>query len=129
VKGDKDMKVRAVHIIVIALIVLSAILAYDSFTSYINPYLTVSQVTESDKYINKEVQILDTVANGSLNLREDGSLLFDLTDGKATIAVTYSGIQPQGFKEGQKIVAIGKLTSLYHLNATQLLVKCPSKYE
>jgi cytochrome c-type biogenesis protein CcmE len=123
------MKIKVVHIIVIVLVALSAIFAYDAFTSYINPYLTVSQVAGNENYIGKEVQILDTVANGSLNLREDGSLLFDLTDGKATIAVTYSGIQPQGFKAGQKVVAIGKLTSLYHLNATQLLVKCPSKYE
>lgn len=123
------MKIKAVHIIVFVLVALSAIFAYDAFTSYINPYLTVSQVAGNDKYIGKEVQILDTVANGSRNLREDGSLLFDLTDGQATIAVTYSGVQPQGFKEGQKIVVIGKLTSPYHVNATQLLVKCPSKYE
>ncbi len=123
------MKIKPVHIIVVALVVVSAILAYDAFTSYINPYLTVSQVTENGKYINKEVQILATVANGSLDIKEDGSLLFDITDGQTTIAVTYSGIQPQGFKEGQKIVVIGKLTSSYHVNATQLLVKCPSKYE
>jgi cytochrome c-type biogenesis protein CcmE len=43
--------------------------------------------------------------------------------------VTYSGSQPQGFKEGQKVVAIGELTSPHHMNATQLLVNCPSKYE
>ncbi|MCW3132764.1 MAG: cytochrome c maturation protein CcmE [Methanophagales archaeon] len=113
----------------IVLVALSAIFAYDAFTSYINPYLTVSQVAGNDRYIGKEVQILDTVATGSLNLREDGSLLFDLTDGQATIAVTYSGIPPQGLKEGQKIVVIGMLTSPSHVNATQLLVKCPSKYE
>ncbi|MEA2074528.1 MAG: cytochrome c maturation protein CcmE [Euryarchaeota archaeon] len=123
------MKIKTVHIIVVALVVLSAILAFDAFSSFINPYLTVSDVVVNEEYIGKEIQILDTVANGSVNLREDGSLLFDLTDGQATIAVTYSGIQPQGFKEGQKIIVIGKPTSPYHVNATQLLVKCPSKYE
>ena len=123
------MKIKPVHIIVVALVVLSAILAFDAFSSFINPYLTVSDVVVNEEYIGKEIQILDTVANGSVNLREDGSLLFNLTDGQATIAVTYSGIQPQGFKEGQKIIVIGRLTSPYHVNATQLLVKCPSKYE
>lgn len=123
------MKIKAVHIIVFVLVALSAIFAYDAFTSYINPYLTVSEVAGNEKYIGKEVQILGTVANGSLSLREDGSLLFNITDGQATIAVAYSGVQPQGFKEGEKIVVIGKLTSPYHVNATQLLVKCPSKYE
>ena len=123
------MKLKPVHIIVVVLIVVSAILAYDAFTSYINPYLTVSQVVEDDKYINNEVQILATIANGSVQWGEDGSLLFDITDGQATITVTYSGSQPQGFKEGQKVVAVGVLTSPNHMNATQLLLKCPSKYE
>lgn len=116
-------------VLILALIVISAFLAYDALTSYMNPYLTVSQVAGSGKYVNKEVQILGTVANGSVKLGEDGSLLFNLTDGQATIAVIYSGVQPQGFKEGQKTVVIGKLTSSHHVNATQLLVKCPSKYE
>jgi cytochrome c-type biogenesis protein CcmE len=123
------MKLKPVHIIVVALVIISAILAYDAFTSYINPYLTVSQVAGDDKYINNEVQILATVANGSTQWGEDGSLLFDITDGQATITVTYSGSQPQGFKEGQKVVTIGELTSPHHMNAAQLLVKCPSKYE
>ncbi len=123
------MKIKAVHIIVFALVALSAIFAYDAFSSFINPYLAVSDVVGNEEYIGKEIQILDTVANGSLHLAEDGTLLFDLTDGKATIAVTYSGVHPQGLKEGQKAVAIGKLTAPYHMNATQLLVKCPSKYE
>ncbi len=123
------MKFKPVHIIVVALIVISAILAYDAFTSYINPYLTVSQVAGNDEYINKEVQILATVAKGSTGWGEEGSLLFKLTDGEATIDVTFAGTMPQNFKEEQKIVAIGTLTSSYHLNATQLLVKCPSKYE
>ena len=123
------MKIKAIYVIVIVLVALSAIFAYDAFTSYINPYLTVSQVAGNEQYIGKEVQILDTVATGSLNLKEDGSLLFNLTDGQSTIAVTYSGVQPQGLKEGQKIVVIGKPVSPYHVDATQLLVKCPSKYE
>lgn len=123
------MNFKPVHIIVVALIVISAILAYDAFTSYINPYLTVSQVAGNDEYINKEVQILATVVSGSTGWGEDGSLLFKLTDGEATIDVTFSGTMPQNFKEGQKIVAIGTLNSPYHLNAAQLLVKCPSKYE
>jgi cytochrome c-type biogenesis protein CcmE len=123
------MEFKPVHIIVVALIVLSGILAYDTFTSYINPYLTVSEVAGNDDYTDKDVQILATVADGSTQWREDGSMLFDITDGQATLSVTYSGSQPQGFKEGQKVVVIGTRTAPYHVNATQLLVKCASKYE
>ncbi|PXF51479.1 MAG: hypothetical protein C4B55_03620 [Candidatus Methanophagaceae archaeon] len=145
-----NFKFKPVHAVVLGLVLVSALLAYDAFSSYLNPYLTVSEVVgEGDggknKFLNKEVQILATVANGSLTLREDGSLLFSLTDGgtgdgggdggvsgdneRARIVVEYSGVQPQGLKEGRKVVAVGTLTSPSHLNATQLLLKCPSKYE
>jgi cytochrome c-type biogenesis protein CcmE len=123
------MKLKPAYLIVAVLVVVSAILAFDAFTSYINPYLTVSQVAGNEKYIGREVQILATVANRSTEWGETGSLLFNITDGDATISVTYAGVPPQSFKEGQKVVAIGIQTSPLHLNATQLLVKCPSKYE
>jgi cytochrome c-type biogenesis protein CcmE len=120
---------KPVYIIVAALIVVSAVLAYDAFSSYVNPYSTVSEIAGDDSYIGREVQILATVANRSIQWGDDGSLLFDITDGEATIAVTYTGVTPQSFTDRQKVVAIGVQTSPYHMNATQLLVKCPSKYE
>jgi cytochrome c-type biogenesis protein CcmE len=123
------MKLKPVYIIVALLIVVSAILAYDTFSSYVNPYSTVSEVAGDDSYIGSEVQILANVANRSIHWDDDGSLLFNITDGKATIAVTYSGVPPQSFTDRQKVVAIGVQTTPYHMNATQLLVKCPSKYE
>jgi cytochrome c-type biogenesis protein CcmE len=123
------MRIRYTYIIVGALIVVSIILAYDAFTSYINPYLSVSEIVENNAaYINKEVQVLGTVVNGSSGW-EDGSFLFNLTDGQHAIKVRYEGSLPQNFKEGQQVVVIGKVVSDYHLNASEMLVKCPSKYE
>ncbi len=123
------MKLKPVYIIVVLLIVVSAILAFDTFSSYVNPYSTVSEVAGDDSYVGREVQILANIANRSIHWNDDGSLLFNITDGEATIAVTYSGVPPQSFTDRQKVVAIGMQTTPYHLNATQLLVKCPSKYE
>lgn len=125
-----EIKIKHTHIIVAALLVLSAALAYNAFTSYINPYLTVSQlVGNSSTYLNKDIQIVGTVANGSTHWGEDGSLLFDLTDGESTINVAYKGSPPQNFKEGEEVVVIGKLISLQTVKSSQMLVKCPSKYE
>ena len=123
------MKIKPLYIVVAVLIVLSGALAYDVFSSYLSPYMSVSQVAGNDRYLNKKVQILDTVVNGSTSWGEDGSLSFKITDGRATINVTYRKPVPQGFKEGLKVVVIGTLDSPYHVNASQLLVKCPSKYE
>ncbi|MHC1636139.1 MAG: cytochrome c maturation protein CcmE [Candidatus Methanospirareceae archaeon] len=123
------MKIKPVYIIAVIFIVACFVIAYDAFTSYINPYLTVSEVAGNDKYIGKEIQILATVENKSVYMGEDGSLHFNITDGYISIKVTYTGSIPPGFKEGRKIVVIGEPTSPYHIDATQILVKCPSKYE
>ncbi|MFQ5836377.1 MAG: cytochrome c maturation protein CcmE [Candidatus Bathyarchaeia archaeon] len=127
-----EIKRKYTYIIVIVLVVLSGLLAYDAFTSYINPYLTVSQVVEnSATYNNKEeIQVIGTVVNGSTRWKEDGSLGFDLADEKYTINVTYSGSLPPGFRgEGEQVVVIGKLVSSNAVESSRMLTKCPSKYE
>lgn len=125
------MKIKYTYIIIVILIVVSVILAYDAFSSYINPYLNVSEIVENNAtYINSgEVQVLGIVVNGSSGWADDGSFLFNLTDGRHAIKVTFELSPPQNFQEGQQVVVIGKLVSRYHLNASEILVKCPSKYE
>jgi len=124
------MRIKYTYIIVGALIAVSIIIAYDASTSYINPYLSVSDVVEnSAAHINEEVQVLGMVVNGSSDWAEDGSFFFNLTDGQHTIKVTYNGNLPQGFNEGQQAVVIGNVVSSYDLTAVEILVQCPSKYE
>lgn len=124
------MKTEYTYIIVGVFIVVSIVIAYDASTSYINPYLSVSDVVEnSTAHVNEEVQVLGNVVNGSLDRTEDGSFIFNLTDGQKMIKVTYNGNLPQGFNEDQQAVVIGNIVSPYHLNASKMLVQCPSKYE
>ena len=124
------MKIKPTYVIAAALIAVSLILAYDAFTSYISLYLSVSEVARNNSaYINRDVQVLGKVANGSSTWAEDGSFLFDLTDGQYTIKVICRESIPQNFKENQDVVVIGKLLSPDHLNSSEILVKCPSKYE
>jgi len=122
------MRVKGTYIVAIILLALSVLLAYNAFTSYINPYLSVSQVTENSAlYLNKNVQILGNVANGTI---QSGSpLRFNLTDDKSSLRVSHYGPMPQNFNEGQQIVVIGRLVSTDMVEASQILVKCPSKYE
>jgi Cytochrome c-type biogenesis protein CcmE len=121
------MKLQPLHVVAIILVVLSIVLAYDVITTSLNPYLTVSQVSGHPEYLQKEVQILANVENFSID--DQGAMQIILTDGNASIRVDYSGIPPQGMKANQKIVAIGVVTDPARMNASQLLVKCPSKYE
>lgn len=47
------------------------------------------------------------VADGSLVKKPDGDVTFAVTDGNATIPVSYTGILPDLFREGQGVVAEG----------------------
>lgn len=124
------MKIKPIYIVVGILVAVSVALAYDAFSSYIDPYLSVSEVVKNNAaYVNKDIQVLGKVVNGSTGWADDGSFLFNITDGQYIIKVTYSESVPQNFNENQDVVVIGTLLSPYHLNASEMLVKCPSKYE
>ncbi|NIQ07184.1 MAG: cytochrome c maturation protein CcmE, partial [Candidatus Korarchaeota archaeon] len=126
-----EIKIKYTYIMVIILIALSGVLAYDAFTSYMNPYLTVSQVMEnSAAYGNEEeIRVIGTVANGSV-MYEDGFMVFNLTDEESVIKVNYTGTsRPQGFQPGGQVVIIGERVSMNTIRGFDILVKCPSKYE
>lgn len=124
------MKAKYTYIIVAVFIVVSVALAYDAFSSYVNPYLSVTDVAKNNvAYVNKDVQVLGKVVNGSSGWADDGSFHFDLTDMQSTIRVTYGASPPANFQEGQEVVAKGTIVSPSHLDASEILVKCPSKYE
>lgn len=124
------MKTKYKYIIIAVFIVVSIALAYDAFSSYVNPYLSVTDVAQNNvTYANRDVQVLGKVVNGSSGWAQDGSFHFDLTDLQSTIKVTYGVSPPANFQEGQEVVAKGTIVSPSHLDASEILVKCPSKYE
>lgn len=109
------------------LIVISGALAYDAFTSYLNPYLTVTQVAQnSDIYLDEEIQVLGIIGNGTVQY-SDSALTFDLADEENTIKVIHAG-RPDNFQEGIQAVVIGRLNHDSVLVASEILLRCPSKY-
>ena len=125
------MKIQSKHIIIIVLLAVSIGLAYDSISNYVNPYIPVSDiVNDQAKYQGKSLQIIGVVKPGSVILTDSGYMNFTLTDGQDSILVTYRGIPPQNLEdEGNKVVVLGTLGAHGEIQSSQLLVKCPSKYE
>ena len=123
------MKIQKKHIIIIILLALSAGLAYDSLFNYVNPYISVTDIiNQKNLYKDKSLQVIGVIEANSLQRSDNGSIGFSLTDGMKTINVLYNGIPPQNLEPGNDIVVVGSLTDA-GLKATQILVKCPSKYE
>jgi cytochrome c-type biogenesis protein CcmE len=68
------------------------------------------------------------VAPGSLSRGDALAVRFDVTDGNNTVSVTYHGILPDLFREGQGVVAEGALDGSGVFNADNVLAKHDEKY-
>lgn len=76
---------------------------------------------------NKSLRLGGYVENGSL--RKNGlEYKFVVTDFEHEIAVEYSGFLPSLFREGQGVVAIGKLEQSMVFAADKILAKHDEKY-
>lgn len=77
----------------------------------------------------KAIRLGGMVVKGSLKRAADGvTIHFDVTDGKATVPATFSGIAPDLFKEGSGVVAEGAFDAKGVFVATNLLAKHDERY-
>ena len=77
----------------------------------------------------QKIRLGGLVEPGSV-AREPGSptLSFDVGDGRETVHVTYTGVVPDLFREGQGVVVTGALRPDGRFDATELLAKHDEKY-
>lgn len=68
------------------------------------------------------------VQKGSVVKGPRAEVRFVVTDGRASVPVTYDGVLPDLFREGQGVVALGALTDAGVFDASQVLAKHDEKY-
>lgn len=78
--------------------------------------------------LNREVRLGGLVLTGSLKHTNDGTINFVVTDNVANVNVTYKGIVPDLFREGQGVIAEGKFTDNTHFKAERILAKHDENY-
>ncbi|OGN91193.1 MAG: hypothetical protein A2Z70_00695 [Chloroflexi bacterium RBG_13_48_17] len=114
-------------------IVLMAIafLAYIGLNQFATYDITVSEfVAKADSFTGKQVRVVGQVVPGSVNQDTNNfTLSFTIADGEASLPVVYQGVVPDTFKEGTDIVVEGKSDQQGVFHASQLITKCPAKYE
>lgn len=98
------------------------------FVGTVTPYTTDFNEARS----GKEFQVNGKIDKETIKTVEsDGKIKhhFAINDGKGDILpIVYDGLLPQNFAHADTAVAIGKWNGK-EFEATQVLVKCPSKYE
>ena len=68
------------------------------------------------------------VAVHSVHHGANAGVSFTVTDGAAALPVTYHGVLPALFREGQGVVALGSLDEAGTFDATEVLAKHDEKY-
>ena len=96
---------RLLFIMLTLVIILSAVLLilYNTREN-VSYFYTPSEIDKSDIIINKIIRIGGFVENNSFNKISSSSFKFKITDEKASILVTFKGILPDLFREGQGAV-------------------------
>jgi cytochrome c-type biogenesis protein CcmE len=76
----------------------------------------------------QRLRIGGLVKDGSLQRLEGKSVSFTVTDGNHDVGVTYTGLLPDLFKEGQGVVAEGALDGTGIFRADSVLAKHDERY-
>lgn len=110
------------------LAVVTALVLY-ALRQNISLFYTPSQVAAGEVTDKHLIRLGGMVVKGSIvRSSRDLTVQFGLTDFNKTILVTYCGILPDLFREGQGIVAMGQVLDNQHFNASEVLAKHDANY-
>ena len=127
------MKPRHKRIAIIAaglgVLALASALVLNAFRSNLVFFFSPSQVIANEAPRGKAFRIGGLVESGSVKRADDGlTVRFRVTDTAHTVAVVYTGILPDLFKEGKGVVAQGRLGTDGVFAATEVLAKHDENY-
>ena len=108
---------------------IATALGLTAFRKNILYYYTPSQVASGAAEVGRPFRMGGLVAMGSVQ-REPGTMTvhFTLTDMQKSVPITYTGILPDLFREGQGIVVHGALAPDGQFTADEVLAKHDEKY-
>lgn len=116
-------------LLVVSGVGIAVALALTALQQNINLFYTPSQIADGDAPVDTRIRAGGLVVEGSV-VRDPDSLAvqFAVTDGDKQVVISYSGILPDLFREGQGIVALGRLTEERMLMADEVLAKHDEEY-
>ena len=122
---------RKIYLVLFILSILSvaAALVLYALRQNISLFYTPTQVALGEAPLNKSIRVGGMVEKGSIIRGKDGlAVQFTITDYKKSITITYNGILPDLFREGQGIVALGEVVDNLQFTASQVLAKHDELY-
>ena len=127
----KPIRKQRLTLIILVMLGLGSAIALTLYAlrQNINLFYTPSQVVMGQVPKERLFRIGGLVVPGTVvRDKKDLHVRFQLSDTANTVTVDYHGILPDLFREGQGIVAQGKLTNDGMFHAQQVLAKHDEKY-
>src|ERR1700716_1841064 len=112
----------------LAVLALAAALVLNALRDSIVFFSTPSMAAEKHIPAGKRFRLGGLVENGSLVRGDNLAVSFRVADGSATLPVSYKGILPDLFREGQGVVAEGAIDSSGVFRADTVLAKHDENY-
>ena len=94
-------------------------------------FFTVDEaVSQSKSLVGQTIRVKGKVVDGSIEgAKGDVGRTFSISEKGETIRISYDKAMPDTFKEDVQVVATGTIAESGTLEAEEILVKCPSRYE
>ena len=116
------MSVAAVMLVGAAALVLSAL------NKNISYFYTPTALLEEPTAPTSRIRLGGLVLAGSIERGDAVTTTFTISDGQSAINVAYSGILPDLFREGQGVIAQGRLAANGEFSADTILAKHDENY-
>lgn len=112
----------------VATLAVAAILVLFAMKDSIVFFHTPSDIIEKQVAAGTRIRLGGLVENGSVQRGDGTSVSFTVTDTLKQIPVRYTGVLPDLFREGQGVVAEGKLNADGSFTADSVLAKHDENY-
>lgn len=113
----------------VAALSVAALLVLEAFRDNIVFFHNPTDVVEGKVARDRTLRIGGLVQQGSVQKSADGlTVAFTVTDLKNTLNVQYQGLLPDLFREGQGVIAQGRLQTDNKFIADQVLTKHDERY-
>ena len=127
----KPLRKKRLYIVlaILAGVGIAVALALSALQENINLFYTPTQIANGEAPKDTRIRAVGMVEKGSLQRSGDSlDVQFVVTDFARNVTIRYRGILPDLFREGQGIVALGKLDADGVLVADEVLAKHDEKY-
>jgi cytochrome c-type biogenesis protein CcmE len=109
-------------------LVIAAGLTLYGLSGRITFFNSPTEVLSQNLAPGTRIRLGGLVADGSVVKKPDGRVTFVVTDGNATIPVSYTGLLPDLFREGQGVIAEGVVATGGTFTADTVLAKHDERY-